>query len=63
MFRRFNSFLSSYGFILYFDYCSITRVDSVSLQATSLLYVHGFIMMSLLFKAIWEKNLWPYILG
>ena len=41
-----NSFLSCYMFILYFDYCSFTRVDSVSPQLTSLLYVHGFIMMS-----------------
>ena len=41
-----KSFLSSYRFILYFDYCSFTGVDSVSLQVTSLLYAHGFIMMS-----------------
>ena len=33
---RFNSFLFSYRFILYFDYCSLTGVDSVSLQVTSL---------------------------
>ena len=39
-------------FIFYFDYCSFTGVDSVSLQVTCLLYVHGFIMMNPLFKAI-----------
>ena len=39
-------------FISCFDYCSFTGVDSVSLQVIGLLYVHGFIMMSLLFKAI-----------
>ena len=49
---KFNSFLSCYRFILYFDYCSFTGVDSVSLQGASLLYVHGFIMMSPLFKAV-----------
>ena len=35
-----------------FDDCSLTGADNVSLQVTSLLYVHGFIMMSSLFKAI-----------
>ena len=49
---RFNSLLSSYKFILYFDYCSLTGVDSVFLQVTSLLYFRGFIMMSPLLKAI-----------
>ena len=38
--------LYSYRFILYFEYCSFTGVDSVFLQVTSLLYVHGLIMMS-----------------
>ena len=37
---------------VYFDYCSFTRVDGVFLQVTSLLYVHGFIMMSPLFTVI-----------
>ena len=46
---RFNSFLSSNRFILYFDYCSFAGADSVSLQVISLLYVHGFIMMNPLF--------------
>ena len=32
-----------------FCYYSFTGVDSVSLQVTSLLYVHGIIMMSPLF--------------
>ena len=52
IFLQVNSFLSSYNFILYFDYCSFTGVDSVSLQVTSLLYVHGFIMMNPLFKTV-----------
>ena len=43
---RFDSVLSNYRFILCFDYCSFTGVDSVSLQVKSLLYVHGFVMMS-----------------
>ena len=47
---KFNSFLSNYGFILHFDYCSFTGVDSVSVQVTSFLYVHGFVM-SPLFQA------------
>ena len=38
--RRFNSFLSSYRFILYYC-CSFTIIDSVFLQDTSLLRVHG----------------------
>ena len=46
---RCNSSLSNYRFILYLDYCSFTGVDSVSLKATSLLYVHWFIIMSPLF--------------
>ena len=33
-------------FILYFDYCSFAGVDNVSLQVTSLVHVHGFIMRS-----------------
>ena len=45
IFCRFNGFLSSCRFILYFDYCSFTGVDSVSLKVTSLSYVHGFIMI------------------
>ena len=48
---RFNSFPSSYRFIIYLDCCSFKGVDSVSLQVTSKLYVHGFIMMSPLFNA------------
>ena len=43
-------------FILYFDYCSFTGVDSVSLQVTGLLHAHGFIMMSPLFKAILKAH-------
>ena len=49
---KFNTFLSNYRFILYFDNCSFTGVDSVILQVTSLLYIHGFIMMSSLFNAV-----------
>ena len=49
---RFDRFLSSYRFILNFDYCSFTGVDIVSLQITSLYDVHRFIMMSPRFKAI-----------
>ena len=37
---RFNSFLSGYRFILY-HCCSFTGVDSVFLQDTSSLCVHG----------------------
>ena len=49
---RFNRFLPGYRFILYLDHCSFIGVESASLQVTSLLYVHRFIMMSPLFKAI-----------
>ena len=56
----FNSFLSSYRFLLYFDYWPFTGVESVSLHVTSLLYVHGFIMMSSLSMAI-SKSLIPAI--
>ena len=38
-----------YRFILYFDYRSFTEAGNVSLQVTSLLYIHGLIMMSPLF--------------
>ena len=41
-----------YRFILYY---SFTGANSVSLRVTSLLYVHGFIMMSPLFKDIFFK--------
>ena len=35
-----------------FPYISFIGVDGVSLHVTSLLYVHGFVMMSPLLKAI-----------
>ena len=38
--------------LFYILIVSLTGVDNVSLQATSLLYVHGFIMTNLLFKTV-----------
>ena len=44
--------ISNYKFISYFDYFAFTGVDIFSLQAKSLLYIHGFIMTNPQFKAI-----------
>ena len=63
---RFNCLISSYRLILYIDYYSFKELIVFSLEVTILLWVHGFIMMSSLFKGILKScttdNLLTYFL-
>ena len=61
IFMRVESFLSSYRFILYFDYYSFTGDDNVfPTQVTILLCLPGFTMMSPLSKLF--QNFVPQII-